>query len=184
MKDSNFLQHASIRGMIKNYISDFGLAVESGKSPLGTSNLVNIEILDPYSYKKYMELRRQKSQPPEMFAFMSDPKVDTWAYGLMICSLLRRFYRSRNAFDCDKPDEIKKAFGNWRTEEGSTESQEASEKRVEKFINETPFGDEANPIRKDLKNLVLKMMAYDPKNRPSDLEITSALETICEYGRW
>ncbi len=102
---------------------------------------------------------------------MSDPKSDTWAYGLMICQLLRQS-ANKNSFDADNPAEIDKAFNNWITD-GTKKSSEASIKIVEQFINNTPF--EGN---EELKDLVVGMMAYDPQNRPSDSKISEALEKI------
>lgn len=158
IKASNFLFYVSKKGKIKIYLSDFGLTIKSASSL--RKLMTNLSILDPYSYRKCKDRDH----------FVADPKSDTWAFGLMICQLIRKSNKE-STFDGDSREQIEHEFQNW-TQNGAKANLIQSKKRVADFIERTSF-----LSRPGLKDLVKQMMAYDPNDRPSDEDIAKALST-------
>ncbi len=164
VKASNFLLHETQNKQIKSYVGDLGLACASN-SKSREGRWKNMSVLPPFA--------RTATQ-----GMLSDPKIDTWAFGLMICNIMRAPHEGL-AFDCDEEELAKSAIvQKWLDRSLSVAK---AQDKVREFIDETfekaPFSDNQD-VNAACRLLVMQMMGASLDEIPDDAEITKAFAAI------
>jgi serine/threonine protein kinase len=164
IKLSNFLVHENKQQELKIYLGDLGLAFSS-KEFLRDQLSSNLNLLPPFA-------KRDRS------VNLTDPKLDTWAFGLMICNLMR-MANPELAYNADEPQfsEILKT----QTWMKPNLTQEEAQREVGRFIEETfekaPLTNDKE-VNDNLKKLVTQMMGKNLESIIDENEVTPRLNEI------
>lgn len=141
--------------------------------------VTNYSILPPTVLSKYNSDYSKlgtKVAPAGSLSYLQNPKNDSFAFGILMCNLLRNA-QGQGAFNADT-DEVENVFTwlQW-TQKTDMPKYEAEimpkyEAEIAKFIKETPFQNEKQKV------LAKKLLSIDLEKIPSDTEILAALEEI------
>lgn len=172
IKMSNFMMHENAKKESKIYLGDLGLASPSTADEDEVKKLnSNLNLLPPFVFKDQKKM-------------LADPKLDNWAFGLMICNMLRSPHPDL-AFDADtkivgKLSPVMPWLRFCMLSKNPMYAHEASG-QIAQFIEETfdkaPISTNPN-VNQAFKQLVMDLMQIDLQNIPDDAQISQRLAQI------
>jgi serine/threonine protein kinase len=197
----NILVHKKKSQNLVAFVNDFGTAKEIDKPPPGI--IQNLGLFSSYKKVRTTELLNEskglktekeelqksgkddkeivtklKTLEDELTRIKNDPAEDSYALGLELCRLARKGNQEVEF----NPNET--AMFTWMDHKTPTKAPDdpiKTQEEIENFVNASfgnvSFGSDASETEK-LKTLVMKLISYDPKDRPSNDMIIKMLEEI------
>jgi len=158
IKLSNFLIHKGKKENEKILLNDFGSSIIGAKKE--GPRMASTYVLDPYTLRNMATVKNE-----------SYPESDKYAYGLSIIEFLRR--NSNAPIDTESDDlDIRNSFAPWVNNNQMTDEECAS--FVNNLIENTPIPRQVP----ELHDLLKSLMAFNPKDRPSNLVIQEQISSI------